>query len=159
MGGARSWRSYLCLPDLALTQAPYAYAGGNPVINTDTTGLTLESHNCKESSGGFKVNVCIQTWAITLHGQWFAQTTFKPDKNIIETGAKAIGMNVCNAHRRHCNHGVEQVNRPRAQWVMQCIKATCHNNPPWLATPSALAPPRPSSTIVVARHMPIFRWL
>lgn len=124
-------------PELALTQAPYA--GGNPVTNTGTSGLTLESHHRgPKKPGGFQVQTCIQTWAIFLRGQWYAQAIFRPDKNIIETGAKAIGLEVCDAHRKRCHHNAEEVVQPRGQWVTQCNKVVCYNNPPWLVTPSAV---------------------
>jgi RHS repeat-associated protein len=110
-------------PELARTQAPYAYAGDDPVANTDPTGLTLESWNCAVPRG-WRVKVCIQTQAYMLNGEWFAHATFKAKSGTIgETGAKAIGLDVCGEGPKpdnHCTHNNVVVNQPRSHIVVPC---------------------------------------
>ena len=82
-------------PDLADTLQPYAYANGDPVMNSDPTGLDSHEPVCKYSLGGWAIEVCITTDDDGfLHGIWWANVTFIPEAgNIQEIAASSIGMN------------------------------------------------------------------
>ncbi|MGH3157683.1 MAG: RHS repeat-associated core domain-containing protein [Streptosporangiaceae bacterium] len=107
-------------PDLVQTQAAYAYAGANPVANTDPAGLKWESGHCSEQAtpGGWRVHVCLSTICTTLCGKWYSRVGFHARSGQIEeVGARDIGMDVCGEGRkpnRDCKHNKGEVKNPRA---------------------------------------------
>jgi len=92
-------------PDLAQTQAPYAYADGNPVTGTDPAGLAVldGSTHCENylSAGGWQATTCVQTnnTGIPKSHVWdAAQVVFKVRSGgIAVAGFSSMGLGVCSS--------------------------------------------------------------
>jgi RHS repeat-associated protein len=84
-------------PDVSQTLTPYAYAGDDPVLNSDPTGLKYAAGGCQNrSTKGLKVQVCIELIDTDFGGRWNMIAFFRVKSGKIkETGANSIGMNVC----------------------------------------------------------------
>jgi RHS repeat-associated protein len=98
-------------PALAQTNAPYAYADGDPVTNTDPAGLenVLGNHDTcvGVSNGQLKAKICVE---VNISTSWICpgatcrsepQTVAKVTSSrgsIAEVGVEKMGLEVCRSH-------------------------------------------------------------
>jgi RHS repeat-associated protein len=113
-------------PDLSQTLQPYAYTDGDPVIDTDPTGLesVLGDHDtCKDvSNGQLKAKICAEVnvstafWCPFESCQSEPQTVAKVTSkhgSIAEIGVRKMGLEVCGnhgpppGHPDHCHQNNE----------------------------------------------------
>jgi RHS repeat-associated protein len=123
-------------PALAQTSAPYAYAGGNPVTNTDPTGRSTVLSNselCQAvvSTGGWHGEICVLTRVgqvltenILYWGEVFYQVRSGP---IWDAGFASLGLTACAntgpfpGYPVNCSHNNAVVNHGG----VFCGQSTC----------------------------------
>jgi RHS repeat-associated protein len=135
-------------PDLSETLQPYAYTDGDPVTDTDPSGLedVLGNHaTCqKVTDGKWHATLCVQVNSspIIIDGHQIDNFRSEPQAvwtvtsgAIANAGAKLVGMEVCLSHGPKPGHPVyssctphnAEKTRPRAT----CGGKTCYLNGGW----------------------------
>jgi RHS repeat-associated protein len=130
-------------PDLSQTLQPYAYTDGDPVTDTDPSGLEdiLGNHDtCRHiRDGRWRAKLCVE---VNTSSVWGMDETSEPQAVWIVTsgviakvGAKKLGMEVCGSHGtypghpRHCTRNNDVRNNPRPGQPCggrNCNPQSCH---------------------------------
>jgi trimeric autotransporter adhesin len=126
-------------PDLSQTLQPYGYTDGDPVTDTDPTGLedVLGDHATCENvhDGKWKATICVQVNSSPFLGMNFRsepQVVFLVKSGAIaNVGAETVGMEVCGqnhaGHPRNCHQNNQVTHHDRAT----CSGRECYINGGW----------------------------